>query len=448
MFANVEVISNNTYTFSNFTYEVPSSIKDKIKVGSVVQVTFRNKQLFGIVVKLNTETNIKKLNTIISIKTTFNDKQFSYLKYLATINRINIGMLIYNLFNIDTYKEQKTVSESTLINLTFNQIDKVVYKKNNVFFVSSLKQSKELYDLLKDSLSIDYYQKFGGKDELNKILSDKTFSNIIVLSNNFEKINIVNNTNYIFYDSNSISYKLPKLNELSIIESAYLKNYIFGGNFIFISEFPNFEFFNYQWQPTNDYNYDIEYFISNNTKDNIELLNYKYSDTTLNYYSSEILSNNKQLNYIDNLNSDKVDTIIIQNPSISKNKILNSYKLIYLLKMLNYAVKKNLKIIVFSSFELDINKSLNSTNMNSWINNEIDIRKKYGPSNLFKIYSVYSSRLIEGVDFDNFLGPKILNDSYIYELQIKLDDELNYEMMQKIFKIIKDCEIKRIRHIS
>jgi len=448
MFANVEVISNNTYTFSNFTYEVPSSIKDKIKVGSVVQVTFRNKQLFGIVVKLNAETNIKKLNTITSIKTTFNDKQFSYLKYLATINRINIGMLIYNLFNIDTYKEQKTVSESTLINLTFNQIDKVVYKKNNVFFVSSLKQSKELYDLLKDSLSIDYYQKFGGKDELNKILSDKTFSNIIVLSNNFEKINIVNNTNYIFYDSNSISYKLPKLNELSIIESAYLKNYIFGGNFIFISEFPNFEFFNYQWQPTNDYNYDIEYFISNNTKDNIELLNYKYSDTTLNYYSSEILSNNKQLNYIDNLNSDKVDTIIIQNPSISKNKILNSYKLIYLLKMLNYAVKKNLKIIVFSSFELDINKSLNSTNMNSWINNEIDIRKKYGPSNLFKIYSVYSSRLIEGVDFDNFLGPKILNDSYIYELQIKLDDELNYEMMQKIFKIIKDCEIKRIRHIS
>ena len=448
MFANVEVISNNTYTFSNFTYEVPSSIKDKIKVGSVVQVTFRNKQLFGIVVKLNAETNIKKLNTIISIKTTFNDKQFSYLKYLATINRINIGMLIYNLFNIDTYKEQKTVSESTLINLTFNQIDKVVYKKNNVFFVSSLKQSKELYDLLKDSLSIDYYQKFGGKDELNKILSDKTFSNIIVLSNNFEKINIVNNTNYIFYDSNSISYKLPKLNELSIIESAYLKNYIFGGNFIFISEFPNFEFFNYQWQPTNDYNYDIEYFISNNTKDNIELLNYKYSDTTLNYYSSEILSNNKQLNYIDNLNSDKVDTIIIQNPSISKNKILNSYKLIYLLKMLNYAVKKNLKIIVFSSFELDINKSLNSTNMNTWINNEIDIRKKYGPSNLFKIYSVYSSRLIEGVDFDNFLGPKILNDSYIYELQIKLDDELNYEMMQKIFKIIKDCEIKRIRHIS
>ena len=448
MFANVEVISNNTYTFSNFTYEVPSSIKDKIKVGSVVQVTFRNKQLLGIVVKINAETNIKKLNTIISIKTTFNDKQFSYLKYLATINRINIGMLIYNLFNIDTYKEQKTVSESTLINLTFNQIDKVVYKKNNVFFVSSLKQSKELYDLLKDSLSIDYYQKFGGKDELNKILSDKTFSNIIVLSNNFEKINIVNNTNYIFYDSNSISYKLPKLNELSIIESAYLKNYIFGGNFIFISEFPNFEFFNYQWQPTNDYNYDIEYFISNNTKDNIELLNYKYSDTTLNYYSSEILSNNKQLNYIDNLNSDKVDTIIIQNPSISKNKILNSYKLIYLLKMLNYAVKKNLKIIVFSSFELDINKSLNSTNMNSWINNEIDIRKKYGPSNLFKIYSVYSSRLIEGVDFDNFLGPKILNDSYIYELQIKLDDELNYEMMQKIFKIIKDCEIKRIRHIS
>ena len=86
--------------------------------------------------------------------------------------------------------------------------------------------------------------------------------------------------------------------------------------------------------------------------------------------------------------------------------------------------------------------------MNKWKKNEIDIRKKYGPSNLFKIYSVYSSRIIEGVDIDYFLGPNILNGSYLYELQIKLDDELNYEMMQKIFKIIKDCEIKRIRHIS
>ena len=448
MYANVEIISNNTYSYSNFTYEVSSSLKNKIKIGSVVQITFRNKKLFGIVVKLNTETNIKKLNTITFIKTNFNEKQYAYLKYLASINRINIGMLIYNLFNIDTYKEQKTTSNSSLINLTFDQIDKVVYKKNNVFFVSSLKQSKDLYDMLKDTLSIDYYQKFGGKDELNKILSDKTFSNIIVLSNNFEKINIVNDTNYIFYDSNSISYKLPKLNELSIIESAYLKNYIFGGDFIFISEFPNFEFFNYEWEPTDKYNYEIEYFISNNTKDNIELLNYKYSDTTLNYYSSENLTNNKHLNYIDNLNSDKVDTIIIQNPSIAKNKILNSYKLIYLLKILNFASKKNLKTIVFSSFELDINKSLNSKNMNTWINNEIDIRKKYGPSNLFKIYSVYSSKIIEGVDFDCFLGPKVLNDSYIYELQIKLDDELDYEIMQKIFKIVKDCEIKRIRHIS
>jgi hypothetical protein len=36
----------------------------------------------------------------------------------------------------------------------------------------------------------------------------------------------------------------------------------------------------------------------------------------------------------------------------------------------------NLQIIVFSSNELDINKTLNSVNMIDWINNEINVREK------------------------------------------------------------------------
>jgi hypothetical protein len=74
--------------------------------------------------------------------------------------------------------------------------------------------------------------------------------------------------------------------------------------------------------------------------------------------------------------------------------------------------------------------------------------KKYGPNNLFKIYSIYSDNLFENKNTKYLLGPKIVNDKYIYELQIKLDDKLDYELLQNIYKLIKDCEIKRIRHIS
>ena len=65
-----------------------------------------------------------------------------------------------------------------------------------------------------------------------------------------------------------------------------------------------------------------------------------------------------------------------------------------------------------------------------------------------KIYSIYSQVLLENIDSDFFLGPKITNEMYIYELQIKINDMLNYEIFQKIFKVISNSEIKRIRHIS
>ena len=448
MFARIEVISNNTYKFNNFTYSIPKSLNQDVKIGSVVNIEFRNRKLTGLVIALEKKSNIKNLNKILSVIMTLNNENFKYVKYLATVNRINMGMLLFNMFDIRKFNKQKIISQKSVRNISFNQFNNETFTKKNIFFVSSLKQSKDLFDKLKDTIEVDYYQKFGGKDELKKIINGKNLSNIIVLSNNFEKFNIENDINYYFYDSNANSYKLPKLNELNIIESAYLKNIIFGGTFIFVSEFPNFEFFNNQWKPTDLYDYSIEYFVSNNIKDNMELITHKYPKKIFNYYSNQELPYHKNFNFIDSLEDRKVNTILIQYPNISKNKILNSYKLIYLLKLLNFAKKNELKIIVFSSSVLDINATLNSKNMSLWIKNELDVRKKYGPNNLFKIYSIYSQVLLENIDSDFFLGPKITNDMYIYELQIKINNMFNYELFQKIFKVISNSEIKRIRHIS
>lgn len=449
MFANIEILSNNTYNFSTFTYTIPSKLVGKAQQGSIVQIKFRNKNLLGIIINIDDKSAIKKLNQIEKVLFNLNSLQYRYLQYVALVNRINIGILIFNMFDIKNFHLQKKTNSRSITNLTFTQIDKIKLKEKNIFFVPSLKHSKLLHDQIKDEIHIDYYQKFGGKDELNKIINNnENFSNTILLSNNFEKITINNDCNYIFYDSNSNAYKLPKLNELNIIESAYLKNSLFGGHFIFISEFPNFEYFNQSWISQDKYTYDIEYFISNSPKDNIQLVSHKYPKKVFNYYSNEKLPFDKNFNYIEALDDPRVDTLIIQNPNISKNKILNSFKLIFLLKLLNYASKHDLNIIVFSSSTLDINKSLNSQNMSRWINNEISIRKKYGPNNFVKIYSIYSDKLIENISLDYLIGPKKVNDKYIYELQIKLSDKIDYELLQNIYKIIKDCEIKRIRHIS
>ena len=44
MFVNVELIYNNTYKFIQFTYKVPNKYKNKIHVGSIVELMFRNKK--------------------------------------------------------------------------------------------------------------------------------------------------------------------------------------------------------------------------------------------------------------------------------------------------------------------------------------------------------------------------------------------------------------------
>ena len=43
MFADVEVISNNTYGYNQFTYSIPHKFKTKLSIGSFVRVEFRNK---------------------------------------------------------------------------------------------------------------------------------------------------------------------------------------------------------------------------------------------------------------------------------------------------------------------------------------------------------------------------------------------------------------------
>ena len=59
MYVDVELISNNTYQNSTFTYQVPNKLKDKIIVGSIVIVPFRNRDYEAIIVSTSNESLIK-----------------------------------------------------------------------------------------------------------------------------------------------------------------------------------------------------------------------------------------------------------------------------------------------------------------------------------------------------------------------------------------------------
>ena len=447
MYVDVELISNNTYQNSTFTYRVPNHLKDKIYVGSIVVVPFRNRDYKAIIVSTSNESLIENLKQIKKfINVTLNKNQIKYLQHLAISNQLNLGILLYNFVDISALKKQKVLNKHQINNIPMSNFNDFDNKRNNVFFVPSLKIGKELYNYLSDYLHIDFYQRYGGKEEIDLLKKNK-LRNIILLNTNFDKLIIDNKTNYYFYDSNNTAWKLPKLNNFNVVEAAYIKSNIFGGNYSFINYFPNVEFHNKKIEINNNFYYEIEYFYGNNIQDCIDLYTIKHKDEQKHFYSNNKLPNVKYLTFAEKLTDKEVEGILIVNPTLLTNNILNSYKVIYLLSLLNYAQKNNINIVVFSTTEIDINKVLNSKNMNKWILKEQKTRLKFGPSLLNKVFTFSTSKKIE-VENDAYIrGPIELNDDFIYEINIDLNKSYDYLKIMKMFKKLKDYEIMRARFI-
>jgi hypothetical protein len=348
---------------------------------------------------------------------------------------------------LQTFIDQKTLKNRKIKNIQISNLEEIINNGNqNVLFVPSLKIAKELNDRLKNITEINFFQIFGGKDEF-KDKYKKNFKNIILLNTNFEKIILNANTNYIFYDSNHPAWKLPKLNNFNMTEAAYLKQNIFGGSFFFVNEFPNLEFHNisYDYQGVHDYN--IEYFIGNTIKDCLNVYTHKYFEKRLNVYSNSPIEDSNLFNYADKVTDLNIDAILLINPTLVTNNVINSYKVIYLLSILNHAKSNNIRTIVFSTNELDINKVLNSKSMNKWIKKEQTTRSKYGPSLLNKIFTFRTTKILNGLNEAYLRGPIEIKDGFTYEINIDLDKSYDYLEIMNMYKDLQDYDLNRARFI-
>ena len=448
MYADVEIISNNTYKNMLFTYRVPPELASKVVKGSIVSVPFRNREYKAVVLATSSSTNVKNIKDLKKyLNITLTKNHLIYLEQLAISNKLNIGILIHNLFDLQTFIDQKTLKNRKIKNIQISNLEEIINNGNqNVLFVPSLKIAKELNDRLKNITEINFFQIFGGKDEF-KDKYKKNFKNIILLNTNFEKIILNANTNYIFYDSNHPAWKLPKLNNFNMTEAAYLKQNIFGGSFFFVNEFPNLEFHNisYDYQGVHDYN--IEYFIGNTIKDCLNVYTHKYFEKRLNVYSNSPIEDSNLFNYADKVTDLNIDAILLINPTLVTNNVINSYKVIYLLSILNHAKSNNIRTIVFSTNELDINKVLNSKSMNKWIKKEQTTRSKYGPSLLNKIFTFKTTKILIGLNEAYLRGPIEIKDGFTYEINIDLDKSYDYLEIMKMYKDLQDYDLNRARFI-
>ena len=441
MFVNVELIYNNTYKFIQFTYKVPREYENKVYIGTIVELLFRNKKYKALVVDINVKKpNTKKINEIQNVLFTLTEEQITFLTYLSVSNYLNIGILLSEIFNIEKYKEQKKHKSKLIKQYTQSDISNNISKKNkNIFVTPTLESSNQLSkELIAKGLDLDFYQKTGGRDEIESYVnSNINFKNIVILSNNFNYFNITNDVVFHFYDTNNISYKLPKLNGVNIVELAILKNKIFGGNFKFYNIFPALDMFDsYEHYEDININNDITYIYGNNLEECINILKNKFKNKKFTpYANSEILINElNEYTFTDNLFNKDTDVYFLFNPKLSFKNTLNSLRLISLIKDLQYCEYKNIQIVLISTKEQDLKEMLMLRNIYKLADNELKERNKFGPNIDTKIFTLSSDSEIDTKEYKEYLlGPRKEMDRFEYEIRLILSKNLNYNKIMDLF---------------
>ena len=454
MLVDLEIIFNNTYGYIQFTYEVPDKYNKNIRIGDIVEIPFRNKLRLGIVLNLESNNsyvdNIKPIKKIVAH---LNNYQIRYLEQIAISNNINIGMLLYKYIDYKQLIKQKVIDKSSSSINKNSDLYLKIKNSNNIIFVSSLKEAKEVAKYLSSmGKVINFYQKTGGVNEFTNFWKNlKQFENIILLSVNFEKILIKKSYKVHFYNCNNYSFSLPTLNNINIVESSIIKHKIFKGNFYYYSEFPSLEFFN----KVKNYFLEIPdveftYVYGNNLQECMELFDKMFNDHEMKIYTSnsniDTISNKHKIT--NDITVTNLDAVILFNPTISHNGVLSSNRLINFIKTVTFFVKRNAEIIIFSTKKINLNKQLTDAKINTWAEKEKTERAKYGPNINLKIFKVISDKELDITRYRNYMvGPKLLGDLFVYELKIQINKKYNYNEIMSIFSILKNSELDRVRSL-
>ena len=455
MYVNVELIYNNTYKFIQFTYKVPKKFINKIKIGSIVEVIFRNKKYNAVVV----ETNVKLSKTISTNEVkkllyNLSNKQFDFIKILAISNYLNMGILLSNIFNLDKFVKQDKINDKKYELKEIKSLkNNISDNHKNIFIVSSLEQCMKLNNrLTNDNIHIDFFQKTGGKNEIENILSKKLkVKNIIILSNNFNYFEVEDDSIFHFYDTNNIAFNLPKLNSMNIVELAVYKNMIFGGNYIFYNKFPALDVFN-SIQHINKIDIDnkVTYLYGNNLEECINIFRIKFDSSLIKpfTYSDIVKDKLSDFNFSDNFDEKGNNMFVLYNPKISTNKTLNSIRLISLLKQLEFCKNSDIEVSILSTKEQNFNDLLSINNIKKLARKEIQERVDYGPNINIKVFTFASKDEYINKNFkDYILGPKTNNDLFEYEIRLFLSNNLNYNKIMSLFSDVSKFDPIKIRNI-
>jgi len=145
MYAKIIPLIKLPRKFEYFDYIVPEEIKNKIQIGHLVVVYFRNQKIKGVVIEISktTNTDIKKIKKIDSLtevvlpKTLLDAVNFASKEYIASSSSFYKNII--PTFDIKIKDEENAINTTPLL-LTKNEVKNVVdilknWQNNNNFFL-------------------------------------------------------------------------------------------------------------------------------------------------------------------------------------------------------------------------------------------------------------------------------------------------------------------------
>jgi len=126
-------------------YSVPEKDKDKIKIGQLVKIPFRNKEEFGVVLDvLTSDTTSKKLNQLAKLFLTnqfYPKRNWVFLVDISEFYHVGLGFLLKgNLLPLQTRKIKKVASVNKATGTTVNKPSKPKYS-----FIKMMRRKKNLF---------------------------------------------------------------------------------------------------------------------------------------------------------------------------------------------------------------------------------------------------------------------------------------------------------------
>jgi hypothetical protein len=175
---------------------------------------------------------------------------------------------------------------------------------------------------------------------------------------------------------------------------------------------------------------------------------YKNKDLNIFTPNKNIQFISKSHKIVDNTKQSSVDIALLNNPTVSFNGVLSSNRLINFIKNITFFHKNNIDIVVFTSNKMDLLRKLRSSQLNKWANKESLERSKYGPNRYIKVFKITSDIEIDFSDYEEFvIGPKLTNEQFVYELKLKIKNQINYNKVISLFNIMNKLSVERVRSL-